>query len=125
MANHPSSAFEFVDDVTGFRAPGALVVQLGGRLRRKSDLLRSLAKGLKFPKYFGWNWDALEECLRDLSWLGDRECIVLVHKHVPLSDDEQRRVYLSILQSAQTAHGETLRVVFSERERRLVEMRGL
>lgn len=122
MADRPAAAFEFVDDVTGFRARGALAVVVSGRLRRKADLLRALSKGLEFPSYFGWNWDALEECLRDLSWLGERQCIVLVHKHVPLSNEEQRRIYLSILQSAQTAHEGALRVVFPERERRLVEI---
>lgn len=34
----------------------------------KKDLLRALGKALRFPDYYGANWDAFEECLHDLSW---------------------------------------------------------
>lgn len=34
----------------------------------KGDLLAALAKGLDFPDWFGGNWDALADCLTDLSW---------------------------------------------------------
>lgn len=109
----PSSAqFEFVDDLTGFRAPDSLVVRLEGRLLRKQDLLRALAAGLKFPSYFGYNWDALEECLNDLSWLGAAANVVLLHKHVPLRDAEQRRIYCDILRRAVANRKGALRVVF-------------
>lgn len=39
-----------------------------GRVRSKKSFLRRLARDLHFPPYFGENWDALEECLHDLSW---------------------------------------------------------
>lgn len=34
----------------------------------KADLLARLAVTLQLPKTFGHNWDALADCLRDLSW---------------------------------------------------------
>jgi RNAse (barnase) inhibitor barstar len=35
----------------------------------KDALFDALSSGLSFPEYFGRNFDALEECLRDLAWL--------------------------------------------------------
>jgi hypothetical protein len=34
----------------------------------KTALLRRVAAKLGFPAWFGENWDALEDCLTDLSW---------------------------------------------------------
>lgn len=34
----------------------------------KAEILRQLAQALAFPSWFGGNWDALEDCLADLSW---------------------------------------------------------
>jgi RNAse (barnase) inhibitor barstar len=34
----------------------------------KAALLNNLASALGFPEWFGHNWDALEDCLTDLSW---------------------------------------------------------
>jgi len=41
----------------------------GSGINSKAELLRSLSQVMKFPDYFGSNWDALEECLNDLEWL--------------------------------------------------------
>lgn len=37
--------------------------------RDKAELLRRLAVELRLPASFGFNWDALADCLRDLRWL--------------------------------------------------------
>jgi barstar (barnase inhibitor) len=34
----------------------------------KAQILEQLARALEFPSWFGGNWDALEDCLTDLSW---------------------------------------------------------
>ncbi len=34
----------------------------------KNELLATIAETLAFPDYFGKNWDALYDCLTDLSW---------------------------------------------------------
>lgn len=31
-------------------------------------VLQAIAEALEFPDWFGENWDALEDCLTDLSW---------------------------------------------------------
>ena len=34
----------------------------------KADALERFAQALQFPEWFGGNWDALADCLADLSW---------------------------------------------------------
>jgi RNAse (barnase) inhibitor barstar len=34
----------------------------------KAAFLKKVARALDFPKYFGMNWDALGDCLSDMSW---------------------------------------------------------
>lgn len=41
----------------------------GTAISGKADLLLAVGAALAFPPYYGQNWDALEECLTDLSWL--------------------------------------------------------
>ena len=38
----------------------------GAAVNGKRELLAALAAGFKFPAYFGYNWDALLDCLRSL-----------------------------------------------------------
>jgi len=66
----------------------------------KQQLLAHYASACSFPSYFGHNWDALEECLGDLSWIRPQR-ILIVHEDLPLAnDDQQCRVYLDILAGA-------------------------
>lgn len=53
--------------VTDLRADQLLRVELKG-VRSKKALLEALATGLRLPKHFGHNWDALADCLTDESW---------------------------------------------------------
>lgn len=76
------------------------VVEIPASIRSKQKLLRTLAEELRFPAYFGHNWDALEECLRDLSWLPEGK-IQVRHHDLPLSPGSQdRRMYLQVLRAA-------------------------
>ena len=44
------------------------LLQVRISLAEKSELMQNIAKALRFPEWFGHNWDALEDCLTDLSW---------------------------------------------------------
>ena len=41
----------------------------GSSIETQEHLFSALAKAMRFPDYFGMNWDALDECLRDMEWL--------------------------------------------------------
>lgn len=66
----------FIDarDVPPMLATGASMdfavarIDLAG-CRDKADALARIGKALQFPGWFGANWDALADCLGDLSWL--------------------------------------------------------
>jgi len=88
-----------------------LVVRVPPGVRSKEKLLGILAKGLRFPRYFGWNWDALEELLNDLSWLQPGRPVVIEHVDLPFgAGGENRAIYLDILQKAAASQPDRLRV---------------
>lgn len=41
----------------------------GQVVRSKEDFLRMAGAAMSFPAYYSKNWDAFEECIRDLSWV--------------------------------------------------------
>jgi len=50
--------------------PGMVTASIdGGPIEEDRQLFDYLAEALGFPDYFGRNWDAVDECLRDLSWV--------------------------------------------------------
>jgi RNAse (barnase) inhibitor barstar len=50
----------------------------GSCITSKGELLDAVARSLRFPDYFGRNWDALDECLRDLEWLPASGYVILL-----------------------------------------------
>lgn len=92
------SVFRFVDqppvaDATTF------VARVGKQSHTKAALLADLARALKFPSYFGHNWDALDELLRDLSWLpAEVRTVVIAHDALPLDADRTEQLtYVTLL----------------------------
>jgi hypothetical protein len=118
--------FTFVDDPLTYRPEGTLVVRIPSKAKGKEKLLGTLAQKLQFPHYFGHNWDALDECLGDLSWLKGIERVAIVHEGLPFAaDGEHLTVYLSILADAVVRHQQSevpplLEVVFATRQQTAV-----
>lgn len=82
------------------RAAGLDVVrvELSGAAE-KLTLLRAVAAALRFPDWFGENWDALEDCLTDLSWRPAGGYLLLFEGHERLSS-EMLESFIEILTAA-------------------------
>jgi RNAse (barnase) inhibitor barstar len=102
----------------------AFVAVLPRAIQVKSALLDALASVLAFPAYFGSNWDALFDCLRDFSWIEEHD-IVLIHDELPALSEPELRIYLRLLRDSvldwrpEEAH--RFEVVFRESDKEIVE----
>jgi hypothetical protein len=76
------------------------MIRVPSGIQSKEDLFAFYEKAGRFPGYFGENWDALLDCLRDFSWISQRNVCIL-HEDLPLPDDKtDRQVYLEVLEAA-------------------------
>ncbi len=78
---------------------GDVTLRVGSDISTRDELFERYSAGLSFPDYFGWNWDALDECLRDLHWVRQKRVIIL-HDDLPRLPENEMRVYLQILARA-------------------------
>ena len=94
------------------------------KIKGKEELLNNLRIALNFPDYFGFNWDALFDCLRDFHWI-DKKGIVLVHDEMPILSDDDFKTYLEILNGAiqdwKKGEDHYFEVIFPEQSKHLVQ----
>ncbi len=71
----------------------------------KDDALARFARALRFPDWFGANWDALQDSLSDLSWLRADGYLLLLDDvaHWRAADPESFGITLDILEQAGNA----------------------
>jgi hypothetical protein len=69
-----------MDAESALAATNAAACTLDGALcATNTRLLAALAEAMQFPAYFGYNWDAVDECLADLgSWLPGSGYVLIV-----------------------------------------------
>jgi hypothetical protein len=78
----------------------------------KGEVIARIAAALAFPAWFGGNWDALEDCLSDLSWMTADGYVLLFEgaKEVP---PVERGTLVDILGSAAASWTERKRPFFA------------
>lgn len=94
---HAPTGAEVLDAARGSSLDVARVDLAGAR--DKAALLGAFASALAFPAWFGGNWDALEDCLCDLSWRRGAGRVLLVGGAGAVPRDELG-VLRDVLQSA-------------------------
>ena len=78
----------------------------------KEALMGCVARALGFPQWFGGNWDAIEDCLTDLSWSSAAGHVLLIEGAADLPVDE-RGILVDILASAAASWAERERPFFA------------
>ena len=96
-------------------APDDFVAQVPAGLADARALLAALSVALRLPGYFGFNWNALSDCLRDLSWIREQR-VVLCHVDLPPLPEAELQLYLDVLAEAvrswQPGEPHSLQVIF-------------
>src|SRR5690242_17555682 len=73
----------------------------GARMTTKAGLMAEFAAAMQFPPSFGANWDALDEALADLSWMGGQGAWLLLTESdqvLAKASDEDRAIFRSMLE---------------------------
>lgn len=61
----------------------------------RKQLLKEFAEAFRFPEHFGWNLDALDDCMTDLSWLPAKNFRLTVSNFSRLQkQDAERATFL-------------------------------
>lgn len=50
----------------------------GKRMLSLDGILDEFSAVYQFPEYFGYNWDALDECINDLDWINARAFVLIL-----------------------------------------------
>ncbi|MHC5674683.1 barstar family protein [Nostoc sp.] len=83
--------------------PGTKVFYLDGKkINSKETFLNKAAEAMQFPRYFGANWDAFDECITDLTWC-PAERYVILYDHADIfaqAEPTQYQIALDIFNSA-------------------------
>ncbi|MBI1942844.1 MAG: barstar family protein [Betaproteobacteria bacterium] len=88
------------DILDAVRGSALRVVRVGLEgVSSKELVLERIARALAFPDWFGGNWDALEDCLTDLSWL-EADGHVLIFEDGAAIPADERGVLEDVLASA-------------------------
>jgi len=90
------SVFKYEDKSVCYGKCAVFLARVDPNIADTDELLRSLYYLLWFPGYFGFNWNALYDCLRDLDWISENK-VMIVHESLPGIPDSDLRIYLEVL----------------------------
>ena len=77
----------------------------GSRCWNTNALFREWASVLQFPEYFGGNWNAFDDCLRDLRGLNGEAIIVVVRDFEQVLADDPHGEFNVFAESLKDASG--------------------
>jgi RNAse (barnase) inhibitor barstar len=87
----------FFDEMASYNFyEDSFIANMSTNVRNKYELLNDMQIKLKFPDYFGYNWDAAYDCLCDFTWIKEKN-IVIIYQKIPLLDEKTMKQFLILL----------------------------
>jgi len=85
-----------------FPSEFAVAVLDGNEAATRTGFFEEIDRALRFPDYFGRNWDAVYDCLTDLSWLPAVGYVLVVDgfDHLAMNEPGQWDIGLKVLREA-------------------------
>jgi len=113
---------QFFKDTVLYNPDNVMVVHLCN-IQNENELFNSLKLQLKFP-YFGFNWNALYDLLRDFHWI-EQKGVVIVHDDWPKLEKRSLDIYMNVLIDSvldwKEGEDHYLEAVFPEQYKGIVE----
>jgi len=94
-----SQSVPFSFEPVGFDTSEVFYAHLSPEIYKTEHLLQALYQLLWLPGYFGFNWNALHDCLTDLSWIREKR-VVLEHAGLPNIPEADLKIYLETLRDS-------------------------
>ena len=118
--------FTFFNEKIDCVNDAARTVHIKSDISEANELFKIYANLLDFPDYFGYNWNAFEECINDLEWISEYE-IVIIHDDLPFKNSyKEKKVYVEILSCStaiwQVDSGHKLVVAFPKKYQEEVKL---
>jgi RNAse (barnase) inhibitor barstar len=85
-----------------FPSDFAVAVLDGAAAATRAGFFQELARALRFPDYFGRNWDAVYDCLTDLNWLPATRYVLVLDgfDQLATNEPEQWAIGLKVMREA-------------------------
>ena len=103
LSNNRDDFEELYGSTCNENNPKKIVIMIDGQnCNNKQKLFIEFANKMSFPDYFGYNWDAFDECLNDLEWLDGEQYVLFIRDFNLIfeNDEKNLRIFLNILVSA-------------------------
>ncbi|MFH1197588.1 MAG: barstar family protein [bacterium] len=106
--------------------PGLIEIDINN-VTSTRELFSVFIEKMKFPNYFGFNWDAFDECIRDLSWL-EFKCKYLVIQNSMnyfINDKLEMEIFIQILLFRiyiSIEQKKKIRVIFVDKKENLLKL---
>lgn len=97
--------------------PNSFIAYMKTDVTAEEEVFEDLSKKLNFPDYFRFNWDAVWDLIRDLSWISERN-IVLVYSNEtelePKIQDEYFKLLIEASEDWNPGEDHSLQIVFPD-----------